>query len=327
MAAAYLRRALEEPPAAAERPRLLLELGTAEARAGQAGALDHLRGARALAADGEARAAVALELARTQVFDGDLRGAVELLRATLAELGSGHALAPQIEDGLLAAAGLAPALLGAVAEPLARAHDAWRAGDRALRPVTLGVLAAVAATTGRAGDARAMAEHALGAGRLVADQTADAPGVYFATCALSVSDGLAPALSHLDLALDDAASRGSTRGFATASCFRAFARCRAGDVRGAEADAEAARTHGDEPGLGVLEPAIAATLIECAMEREGPDPAERILAAADRTGPDAGSAFAVLLSEAAAHLHLSGTAPGPRSRSSTAASDGRPTPA
>jgi DNA-binding CsgD family transcriptional regulator len=304
VAATYLRRALEEPPPPAERPRLLLELGTAEARAGQVGALEHLRGARASAAGGEARAAAALELARTQVFGGDVRGAVELLRATLAELGSGHPLAPQIEDALLAAAGLVPGLLGAVTESLARAHDAWRAGDRALRPVTLGVLAAVAATTGRAHDARAMAEHALGDGRLVADHTADAPGVYFATCALSVADGLTPALGHLDIALAEAASRGSARGFATASCFRAFARWRAGDVRGAEADAAAATTHGDEPGLGVLEPTIAATLIECAMEREGPEPAERILAAIDPKGPDPGSAFAVLLYEAAARLRL-----------------------
>ena len=304
MAATYLRRAMEEPPAAAERPRLLLELGMAEARAGQAGALEHLRDARALAADGEARAAVALELARTQVFDGDMRGAVELLRSTLAELGPGHALAPQIEDGLLAAAGLVPELLGAVAEPLALANAAWRAGDRTLHPVTLGVLAAVAATTGRADDARAMAEHALGAGRLVAEQTADAPSVYFAACALSVADGLAPALDHLDIALAEAASRGSVRGFATASCFRAFARCRAGDVRGAEADAAAARAHGHEPGLGVLEPVIAATLIECALGREGPESAERILAAVDLKGPDPGSAFAVLLYEAAALVHL-----------------------
>ncbi|HWI75101.1 MAG TPA: AAA family ATPase, partial [Baekduia sp.] len=304
MAATYLRRALEEPPPPDERPQLLLELGTAEARAGQAGAQDHLRGAHALAADRESRAATALELARTQVFGGDVRGAVELLRAALAELGSEHALAPQVQDSLLAAAGLVPELLGTVAEPLARAREAWVAGDRALRPVTLGVLAAVAATTGRADDARAMAEHALGAGRLVADQTADAPGVYFATCALSIADGLAPALGHLDLALAEAASRGSSRGFATASCFRAFARYRAGDVREAETDAAAAQSHGDEPGLGILEPAIAATSIECALLREGSEPAERILAAVDRARPDAGSAFAVLLYEAAAHLRL-----------------------
>ena len=303
-AATYLRRALEEPPPPAERLQLMLELGTAEARAGQAAALEHLRGANTLAAEGEARAAVALELARTQVFGGDVRGAVALLRVALAELGRGHPLAAQIEDGLLAAAGLVPGLLGDVAEPLARAREAWRAGDRALRPVTLGVLAAVAATTGSADDARAMAQHALGAGRLVADQTADAPGVYFATCALSVADGLAPALGHLDVALAEAVSRGSARGFATASCFRAFARCRAGDVREAEADAAAAQTHGDEPGLGILEPAIAATMIECALLRQGLEPAERILAAVDRTRPDPGSAFVVLLYEAAAHLRL-----------------------
>ena len=50
-AAVLLRRALAEPPPAAERPGLLLELGIAEATAGQAAGEDHLREALDVAGD------------------------------------------------------------------------------------------------------------------------------------------------------------------------------------------------------------------------------------------------------------------------------------
>ena len=50
-AAVLLRRALAEPPPAAERPGLLLELGVAEATAGQAAGEVHLQEALAVAGD------------------------------------------------------------------------------------------------------------------------------------------------------------------------------------------------------------------------------------------------------------------------------------
>ena len=59
-AVAYLRRALAEPPAAAERADLLLELGTAEALVSGNAAVEHLREAHALIDDPIRRAETAL---------------------------------------------------------------------------------------------------------------------------------------------------------------------------------------------------------------------------------------------------------------------------
>jgi predicted ATPase len=61
-AAAYLKRALAEPPAGDHRCQVLTELGTAEARAGLAEAIPHLRAAARDAAGPVARARAALEL-------------------------------------------------------------------------------------------------------------------------------------------------------------------------------------------------------------------------------------------------------------------------
>jgi DNA-binding CsgD family transcriptional regulator len=64
VAAGYLRRALEEPPDAPERPALMLRLGRAEWRAGLPGATAHLEEALAGARDARTVAAAAGSLAR-----------------------------------------------------------------------------------------------------------------------------------------------------------------------------------------------------------------------------------------------------------------------
>ena len=63
-AVAYLRRALAEPPSAAERADLLLELGSAEALVRGDAAVEHLREAHALTVDPVRRAETALVLGR-----------------------------------------------------------------------------------------------------------------------------------------------------------------------------------------------------------------------------------------------------------------------
>jgi hypothetical protein len=78
-AAAYLRRALAEPPGDEFRCEVLTELGTAEARAGLGDATAHLRRAVDEAADPMARARAALELARALKFGGDAVRAVDVL--------------------------------------------------------------------------------------------------------------------------------------------------------------------------------------------------------------------------------------------------------
>ena len=63
-AVAYLRRAVAEPPSAAERADLLLELGSAEALVSGDAAVEHLREAHALTVDPVRRAETALVLGR-----------------------------------------------------------------------------------------------------------------------------------------------------------------------------------------------------------------------------------------------------------------------
>ena len=86
-AAALLGRALAEPPAAAERVGLLLELGRAEEIAGQDMALAHLAEARDLTDDRRQRAELGLQLARAQADFFHWAEAVDVSEATLAELG------------------------------------------------------------------------------------------------------------------------------------------------------------------------------------------------------------------------------------------------
>ena len=85
-AAAYLRRALAEPPGDEFRCEVLTELGTAEARAGLGDATAHLRRAVDEAANPMARARAALEMARALKFGGDAVRAVDVLEGLEPEL-------------------------------------------------------------------------------------------------------------------------------------------------------------------------------------------------------------------------------------------------
>ena len=69
-AIAYLRRALAEPPAGDELPRLLMDLGQLEAMTRGMDALEHLGEAYRLLTDPVERAETAIMLGRTAVFAG-----------------------------------------------------------------------------------------------------------------------------------------------------------------------------------------------------------------------------------------------------------------
>jgi DNA-binding CsgD family transcriptional regulator len=77
-AVAYLRRALEEPPAPEQRIQVLLELGVAEALTSGPAAAEHLQEAYDAVTDSEARAAVAAVLSRVRLFMGDADGAARI---------------------------------------------------------------------------------------------------------------------------------------------------------------------------------------------------------------------------------------------------------
>ncbi|MEN0070054.1 MAG: LuxR C-terminal-related transcriptional regulator, partial [Propionicimonas sp.] len=85
-AAAYLRRAVEELPAAADRGQLLYELGSAEALVSGRDAVPHLREAYELQVDPEARAATAGLLCRLLLFTDSAEAASSFARRAIEEL-------------------------------------------------------------------------------------------------------------------------------------------------------------------------------------------------------------------------------------------------
>jgi DNA-binding CsgD family transcriptional regulator len=85
-AVAYLQRALEEPPAAAERPEVLVELGRAEVLTSGPAAATHLREAWESAVDAAERARLASVLATTLIFTRPATEAQAVLRQALSEI-------------------------------------------------------------------------------------------------------------------------------------------------------------------------------------------------------------------------------------------------
>jgi len=302
-AARQLRRAQQEGLTATERASVLLELGAAEARAGVAGAAATLANAHRLAAAPALRISAACELAQALTYHGDVRDAVSLLQRTLEEVGEDRSeTARAVETQLLVTAGMTPSTIALVGPRLQDARRAARNGDPVAAAVRA-VLALAAVSAGRAADSATLATAALEDG-LAETAGPESPALYFATCALTLADGGARALAHLDTALRIAREQGSARGVATASSFRGFTRCRVGDLRGAEADALAALELSDGAGMAVLGPALAATLIDCLVERAELDRADAVLEDVDWDASDPASPFTALLHESAARLHL-----------------------
>jgi DNA-binding CsgD family transcriptional regulator len=111
-AAALLRRALEEPPDAADRPLVLFELGIAEHEIGDTAALGHLREAGETATDPLIRARAFTALAWTTHPDGRRqREQLPFYECTAAEVGArDRELALQLEAAKLGALLLNPDL-------------------------------------------------------------------------------------------------------------------------------------------------------------------------------------------------------------------------
>ncbi len=163
IAASYVRRALTEPPAAGEHAALLLLLGTAEWRAGQADAIAHLEQALTAAAGEDLGVMIGASslLALAYYVTDRAERAFEVGERALAAIGERDA-------GLALTAGAGIALIGMGNERTApaalRRAEALRCGLNALAdpPVHLLVmLASYAARMNRAAEAQELAEWAL----------------------------------------------------------------------------------------------------------------------------------------------------------------------
>ena len=299
-----LERARQEPVAEEERAHVLLELGKAEAITGSPDAAGRLTDAIERLPGEQERAQAALDAGRTLLALGRLSDA-----AAAFEQGVGHAREGTDLGGLLRAARATVLRMlrgraGVAAEPHEAPADGRTATDRAL----LAELAIDAALRGEPRERTLeLASGALARGALLDDDTADGIAYYLAAAALTISEHLQMAEAALAAAVDDARSRGSALGLATASHFSAYAIMRRGRVPAAAAaaqDALAGRRHG----WGLAVPSAQALLAECLIETgDVQGAAQQIELAGELDGEDALSRLSVLAGRG--RLHLFGNRP------------------
>jgi DNA-binding CsgD family transcriptional regulator len=283
-AAAWLRRALAEPPTPDQRAAILLELGSAELRLGAPEAAEHL-GAAARMLGGEpselARAARQHALALTISGRADqalaaLESAIEVVEPAdpelaltlLGELAS-HARQASVETR-------APAM-----ERLQRHGDldGSTPGERL-------VLASLACERARrsesASEAARHLEGALAEGRLLAEQDVDVGGPFYdIVVGLLAADALDVAEGALEQALADARSRAAIPAVAYLTSRRGWVQLRRGAVAQADADARTALELLTLHGIPLGVPSALGLLMEALVEGGEVEAAEAELRGAD----------------------------------------------
>ena len=284
--AAYLRRALTEPPPPEMRADLLLELGVAEFNAGQPGWHDHLEEAVEAAADDTTRTAAALVFANALRFHHGLAEAVEVCDGVAAHLGSRDAEAHLTLEAMAVLCGL---LYDSTAPSVADRARAllFEATEHAVPRQALAVAAFAAALANQPADKVAdLARRAITAGSRRLPEPGDPPWFQSAVIALNCAERYGEAQVLLDTAVIEAQAAANGMIIPAVLAHRAWLALRRGDLTAAEADAQALR---DAPGRSppLLYALMAAgVLVEVLVERDDLDGAVRALRplAADLSG-------------------------------------------
>ena len=273
----YLRRALEEPPPRGKRAHVILELGRAEAMAGEPQAALRLKDAVHRNGDVPAGPLAALEAGATLFALGRPNDALTAFETGLEEAGDADSdLVSRLHAGRTTAQWLLSLPSGAAELPPVPDGNETP-GDRTL----LALHAMQAALRGEHCDeVRALGERALARGALLDDESADGLSYYLATGALAYAGDFQTAEAALTAAIHDAQSRGSVLGFATASHVRAMTILMRGRLDGAATDARhalAVERNGWRLGFGGARMVLATVMIE----QEDLERAKRHLDAAD----------------------------------------------
>jgi DNA-binding CsgD family transcriptional regulator len=281
-AAAYLRRALSEPPDDRDRAGLLLELGLAESVTDVPAAVDHLRESLELSTESRSRALVASLLARTLFFADRTADAVSAAHPALDWLDPSRdaELRLQLEALMLASACMEPGLRELTDELASRARteagDSFGAKAFAAGGLYVDARAGMAVTK-----AVERARSALEGGVLLAEDNGR-PASMTAVMVLTLSDSDL-ALPVLDAGFAGARERGDTFAIAGNMIFSCQARLVRGDLAAAIADGEAGLAAGDASGIAVALPWGCGFLAAAQLERGELDAAERTLARASRS--------------------------------------------
>jgi DNA-binding CsgD family transcriptional regulator len=272
-AAVFLRRALDEPPPAADQHTLLLELGTAEASAGLDGWVDHLQDAVATAPDSESAAGAAIVLARTLNRAQRFAEAVDVLDHAASALDS--------RDSELALKLEAAAVVIGMSDPVTAPAIAPRGGalrrraevDPTASPELLGVASFISILTNEPAEVGAgLATRALSASGGPSFSSA-----LFARATLSLlwTERYGQVRPLLDDSIAQARVAGDSGRLASGLANRAWLALRRGDLSGAETDARTALTEFPAPPMyRVLNGGV---LVGALVEQGELDAAERAL--------------------------------------------------
>jgi DNA-binding NarL/FixJ family response regulator len=305
-AASYLERALAEPAPMADRPQLLLELGTATAYALRPGAAAHVRRGFELASSADERLEAALLHGHLSMQAGRGADALEPLFQVLDESPADSSRALLVEGF---AANLTRAQLSGrlAARPIIdRIRGRREIGVEAEPPVLIAIAAELAMEGVDAERAVELASSALD--RLDAvPPLARAFAGLTAVRVLSVADEHERAAAAIDSAIDAARSRGALFDFIYYAVSKANLELRAGRVFDGEAEARSAFeiARGERWPLGIA--SIASYLVHALVERGETDEARELLREARLDRPaaeltDVYTSNGLLLARASLHL-------------------------
>jgi DNA-binding CsgD family transcriptional regulator len=278
-AVVWLERALAEPPPAAARADVLLELGSAELRLASPKAIDHLAAAAHGVRHPELRAFAIRQLATALSLTGDAERAAHTLESAIASI-EGH----DRELGLILEAEFAAK--AQQASPDARARAAARLGRHAnLRGATPGerlVLASLAFERARSSDSASEAVHhiepALAAGGWFDERQPDVIGPFYAlVIGLLATDAVDLAVRHLEHALAEARARASIPAVAFLTAHRGWFFLRGGAIAEAEADARTALELLSAHAIQLGRRFALALLVEASLENGQIDVADQAL--------------------------------------------------
>ena len=296
-AARQLERALAEPPDPATRTLVLFALGHAERVDGRlAEATAHLREALESTPAGEARDAVCRELATSLATAGTPHDGLRVLEEAIASCPERQRERRLRLEGDLAILRVTHDDLTQRGVREAEEIASGLTGRTPAERVLLGALAYLryAGAIGTADEAVELAERALGAGRLLHEQTADGFTYFWAVLALLSADRDEAAEEYWNAGIHDARARGS--GTALTNAAIAFTRLHLfrGDVVQAEASARLWEQVGPEVRYAYGSYSAVGALVVTLVEGGQVDEAQEVLRGHGLEGSDLPSLATVM---------------------------------
>lgn len=295
-AALYLRRALDEPPSPEQKRAVLLELGEAEALAGEPAALERFTDALALIRDASERARTLLRLGWMLHKAGKLVEAADAFRRGLDELaGEDEELERELTIGYLGVAWLDKSLTQDLIQRRKALLEARGGPESAAeRSILAQVLLQKMFGGEPHQEVRQLGERVLDEGRLLAEEGSDALTLWIAIGCLSWADDLDRAEAAIEAAFEDARRRGALLDTALAIYSRSWPRLWRGRISDAAADAQAA-VDAWSGGWGMYLPAAKYWLAVALLELDDLDGADAALTLPDDDRWRASAMYAIWL--------------------------------